>query len=57
MFTININGQEIGSIMCTPRDQKDLVLGFMLNEGFINGFDEVGELRETTTGQPITAAL
>lgn len=42
LLAVYVNGKEIASIMCTPLNQEDLVLGFLLNEGFISGMDEIG---------------
>ncbi len=39
--TIYINGRELATLMCTPRDPLQLVLGFLANEGFIDTINEV----------------
>jgi FdhD protein len=41
MATIFINGLELTTIMCTPREQDLLALGFIKNEGFIDRYSEV----------------
>jgi len=40
-LTIFINGQELATLMCTPRDPAQLALGFLANEGFIESLQEV----------------
>lgn len=40
-LTIFVNGRELATLMCTPRDPDQLALGFLANEGFITGFAEV----------------
>lgn len=39
--TIFVNGRELASLMCTPRDPLQLALGFLANEEFIHSYDEV----------------
>lgn len=39
--TIFVNAQEIATVMCTPRDQDKLALGFLFNEGVIGGMSDV----------------
>ncbi len=41
MVTIFVNGQELASILCTPRDQDVLALGLLRTEGLISSMDEV----------------
>src|SRR3990170_2268993 len=41
LVTIYLNGQELATIMCTPRDQTALALGFLKNEGLIDGLGDV----------------
>ena len=38
---ISVNGEELATFMCTPRDLTELALGFLYNEGVINGLDDV----------------
>ena len=38
---ISVNGQELATFMCTPRDLTELALGFLYNEGIIEGLDDV----------------
>jgi FdhD protein len=39
--TIFVNGRELATLMCTPRDPLQLALGFLANEGFIDTYAEV----------------
>jgi FdhD protein len=40
-ITIFANGQELATLMCTPRDALQLALGFCANEGLIDGMADV----------------
>ena len=40
-LTIFINGEELATMMCTPRDPLQLALGFIANEELIRSIDEV----------------
>ena len=41
MITLFVNGRELASLMCTPRDPLQLVLGFLANEEFISSYEEI----------------
>jgi FdhD protein len=41
ILTIFVNGEELATIMCTPRDPLQLALGFIANEELIRSMDEV----------------
>lgn len=41
---IRIDGELSGKITCTPVDLEELVTGWMLYEGHIDGFDEIDEM-------------
>ncbi len=41
LVTIYVNGRELATIMCTPRDQVALALGFLKNEGRLERLDDV----------------
>jgi FdhD protein len=43
-LTLFINGQEWVTLMCTPVDQEELVLGFLLGEGVVKDLDDVALL-------------
>lgn len=38
---VSVNGMELTTFMCTPRDLTELALGFLYNEGVINRLDDV----------------
>jgi FdhD protein len=40
-LTIYVNGKELATLMCTPRDPLQLALGFLANEDFIQSYSEV----------------
>jgi FdhD protein len=50
LVTIYINGKELATIMCTPRDQDKLALGFLKNEGLLGSLAEVQELHVSRNG-------
>jgi len=39
--SIFVNGAELATVMCSPREQDRLALGFLCNEGIIAGMDDV----------------
>jgi len=41
MICVSVNGEELATFMCTPRDLTEMALGFLYNEGVINGMDDV----------------
>ncbi len=41
LITIYVNGRELATIMCTPRDQVALALGFLKNEGRLERMEDV----------------
>ncbi len=41
LITIYVNGRELASLMCTPRDPSQLALGFLANEEFIASYRDV----------------
>jgi len=44
VIALHVNGQPLVSLMCTPTQLEDLALGFLFNEGLIEGPDEVAVL-------------
>jgi FdhD protein len=44
LVTIYVNGRELATIMCTPRKQDMLALGFLKNEGFIETMEEIDHM-------------
>ncbi len=49
-LTIYINGVEFITIMGTPLNQDWLAVGFLKNEGIINGLEDIADLRVTQDG-------
>jgi FdhD protein len=50
LLTLYVNGRELASIMCSPRDQDYLALGFLKNEGLIGGLSELQALTISRNG-------
>ena len=50
LVTLYVNGVEWATIMCTPREQDWLALGFLANEGFLTTLDEVEILHVSGPG-------
>lgn len=50
LVTIYVNGLELATIMSTPLEQDYLALGFLKNEGFIEGMDEVSDVHVSRDG-------
>lgn len=44
LVCITVNGEEMATFMCTPRDLPQMALGFLYNEGIISGLDDVRAL-------------
>jgi FdhD protein len=44
-ITLHINGQPLVRLMCTPTQLEELALGFLFNEGLIEGPDEMEEVK------------
>jgi FdhD protein len=44
LVCITVNGQELATFMCTPRDLPEMALGFLYNEGIIATLDDVRAL-------------
>jgi len=40
-FTIMLNGQEFATLVCSPTDLNDLMVGFLASEGMIRSYDEI----------------
>jgi FdhD protein len=49
-LSIYVNGFELATFMCMPRQQDALAVGFMANEGLIKGLDEVKVLHVCARG-------
>jgi FdhD protein len=50
LVSIYLNGVELATIMCTPRDQTALALGFLKNEGLIDGLADVALTHVSANG-------
>jgi len=44
LVTIYVNGKELATVMRTPRDQGDLAIGFLANEGMIDAISDVDHI-------------
>src|SRR5687767_4532174 len=50
LISVFVNGQELATIMATPRQQEALALGFLANEGVISTMDEVRAIHVCPSG-------
>lgn len=52
VVVLNVNGQALVKLMCTPIQLEELALGFLFNEGLIGGMDDVAvvELCDSSQG-------
>ena len=50
---IILNGDRIGAVMCTPIDQKELAIGYLMSEGIISNIDNISEIRLLNDGMRI----
>src|SRR5512137_1791950 len=48
--SIFVNGVELATVMCSPREQDRFALGFLCNEGIINSMDEVRAVHVCPSG-------
>lgn len=44
LVCISVNGEELATFMCTPTDLEKLALGFLYNEGIIQGLNDVRQI-------------
>src|SRR5699024_2804771 len=44
-MTVMINGEEFATMVCTPTDVRDLVIGFLASEGMIRFFDDIKSIQ------------
>lgn len=42
--TIDINGQEFATMVCSPEYIEDMVIGFLASEGVIAGYEDIDEI-------------
>ena len=53
-ITIILNDQEFATVVCSPENIKELVVGFLASEGIISCFEDIKELQVIhTTGKAI----
>ena len=50
MVSLYVNGIEMATLMCTPREQDLLALGFLKNERFIEGIDDIDHIHISDHG-------
>ncbi|CAG0937270.1 Sulfur carrier protein FdhD [Thermoflexales bacterium] len=48
--SIFVNGEELATVMCSPREQDRFALGFLCNEGIIQSLDEVHAVHVCPSG-------
>lgn len=48
-LAIDVNGQELATLMCSPLDHEALALGFLYSEGVIDALEDVRLVRLNTT--------
>ncbi len=56
-LTLYVNAQELVTVMATPIRQEWLALGFLANEGIIEGMEAVREVRVCPTGRRVDVWL
>jgi len=39
--TINLNGEKLVTLMCTPTDLRELAIGHLINAGVVNSFSDI----------------
>lgn len=57
LMTLYVNGAEMVTFACTPTLQKELAVGFLLNEGVISDASEVGALHLCAAGSCVDVWL
>lgn len=50
VITINVNGDELVSLMATPSQQVELALGFLLNENLIEELNDIDHMHVSENG-------
>jgi FdhD protein len=51
--SLTVNGEVWLNFICTPGDMEALAIGFLYNEGFIQAYDEVADVRLCAAGDNI----
>ena len=44
-FTIFVNDEEIITLLCSPSSLKELMVGFLFSEGFLNSLEDIDRVR------------
>ena len=57
VITLYVNGRPLVSLMCTPTRLEELALGFLFNEGLIEGLDDVAVVELCGEGQCVDVWL
>ncbi len=57
LVCIHVNGRELATFMCTPREQDELALGFLRAEGLIHSLAEVRALTISASGRCVDVWL
>ncbi|MGD2165806.1 MAG: formate dehydrogenase accessory sulfurtransferase FdhD [Anaerolineae bacterium] len=57
VITLNVNGQALVRLMCTPSDLEELALGFLFNERLIEALDDVAVVELCSGGDGIDVWL
>jgi FdhD protein len=57
MVTLNVNGQALVRLMCTPTRLEDLAVGFLFAEGLIAGLSDVAVVELCSGGQGVDVWL
>jgi FdhD protein len=57
VITLNVNGQALVRLMCTPTHLQDLAVGFLFNEGLIQGLGDVVVVELCNGGQGVDVWL
>jgi len=57
VITLNVNGRPLVRLMCTPTRLEDLAVGFLFNEGLIQGMQDVVVVELCSGGQGVDVWL
>src|SRR6266540_1246736 len=55
--SLSINGEVWLAFMCTPSDLEALAVGFLYNEGLIQGADEIADVSVCASGENVDVWL
>ena len=57
VITLHVNGKTLVRLICTPTNLKNLALGFLFNEGLIEGLDDVAVVELCSGGEGVDVWL